>query len=278
MATSKSIIYFILLSIAMHTTVFAQTIRVISHPDLKPLANASISLDGRYLGITDDSGTFTNTAQAGLIKISFLGYISQTFPQPKTDTTILLLPASILLNEVIFSPPKEQILGYFGAWGNGVIHGIPDFNSAVVNSVTLTKYSSLKSFLFYIPNYPTSQTNIPFEFVIYKQVGEKYAEVPIVKPLRIEQYDFLWNSYSLTPFDISLAPGNYLFGMRWIKSAINENKRNRQLRQSLGTINKGNTAVNSYRSTPDKGWQLLATNKDGVTHYSIALLGLIIAK
>ena len=88
MATSKSIIYFILLSIAMHTTGFAQTIRVISHPDLKPLPNASISLDGKYLGITDDSGTFTNTAQAGIIKVSFLGYISQTFPQPKTDTTI----------------------------------------------------------------------------------------------------------------------------------------------------------------------------------------------
>lgn len=278
MATSKSILYFILLSIAIHTTGFAQTIRVISHPDLNPLANASISLDGKYLGITNESGTFPHTAQSGIIKISFLGCISQTFPRPQSDTTILLLPASILLNEVIISPPKEQILGYFGAWGNGVIHGIPDFNSSIVNSVTLTKHSRLKSFLFYIPNFPTSQTNIPFEFVIYKQIGEKYAELPMVKPLRIEQYDFLWNSYSLTPFDISLSPGNYLFGMRWIKSAVNQNKRNRQLRQSLGTINKGNTAVNSYRSTPDKGWQLLATNKDGITHYSIALLGLIIAK
>ena len=80
------------------------------------------------------------------------------------------------------------------------------------------------------------------------------------------------------PFDISLAPGKYLFEMRWIKSAVNESKKNRHLRQSLGTINKGNTEVSSYRSTPDKGWQLLASTKDGVTPHSIALLGLIIAK
>lgn len=45
--------------------------------------------------------------------------------------------------------------------------------------------------------------------------------------------------------------------MKWIKSTVNESKKNSSIRQALGTINKGNTQINSYRSTPNSGWQLL---------------------
>lgn len=274
----KPILQLVCLSLVFYATSFAQSIHVISHPDLKSLPNSNIFLNGKAIGTTDNQGIFTSTLKTGEIMISYLGYITQTFPTPKRDTTILLLPASILLTEVIVSPPKEKIMGYFGKWGNGVIHGIPDFNSSIVNSVTISKTATLKSFLFYVPNYPTSQVNVPFEFVVFKEIDGKYTNIPIISPIRIEQYGFLWNSYALEPFNISLEPGNYLFGMRWIKSAVNENKKNRHIRQSLGAINKGNTEVSSYRSTPDKGWQLLASSKDGITTYSIALLGLIIAK
>lgn len=278
MRSLKPIFNLVFLSLILCSSAFAQSIKVISHPDLKPLPNSTIFINGKSIGITNSQGLFNPAIKTGEISISYLGYITQTFPSPKTDTTILLLPASMLLSEIVVSPPQEKIMGYFGKWGNGVIHGIPDFNSSIVNSVTITKTTKLKSFLFYIPNYPTSQLNVPFEFVIFKEVDGKYSNTPIISPLRIEQYEFLWNSYALAPFHISLEPGNYLFGMRWIKSAVNENKKDRHIRQSLGTINKGNTSINSYRSTPNKGWQLLQSSKDGVTTYSIALLGLILAQ
>lgn len=278
MGIVKTTFYLASLSLILTTTSFAQSISVLSHPDLNPLAQSNISFNGKSIGATDSRGIFTHTMKIGEISVSYLGYITQTFPSPKRDTTILLLPSSILLSEVIVSPPKEKIMGYFGKWGNGVIYSIPDFNSSVVNSVTISKTTTLRSFLFYIPNFPESKANVPFEFVIFKEINGEYSKTPTIAPLRIAQYEFLWNSYSLEPFNISLEPGNYLFGMRWIKSAMHEDKKNKHIRQPLGTINKGNTEVNSYRSTPNKGWQLLSTSKDGLTNYSIALLGLIVDK
>lgn len=273
-----SVIRLIVISIFIYSGSFAQEIKVISHPELKPLPNVNVVLDGKNIGITDSFGLFHTDIKGSEISLSFLGYITQIFPKPKRDTTILLLPSTILLTEVIISPPKEKIIGYFGKWGNGVIYGKPDFNSSIVNTINITELTKLRSFLFYIPNFQNSQINIPFEFVIYKEVDGKYLTTTIINPIRIEQYDFLWNSFSLEPYNISLEPGNYLFGMKWIKSTIHENKKNSSIRQALGTINKGNTEVNSYRSTPDKGWQILASNKEGITNFSIALLGLIIDK
>lgn len=265
-------ITFLLISICTYS--FAQSIKVITHPELKPLPNVNVALDGKNIGITDSVGQFHTKSKGLEFSLSYLGYITQIFPKPKKDTTVLLLPAAILLAEVIISPPREKIIGYFGKWGNGVIHGKPDFNSSIVNSIKISELTKLRSFLFYIPNYPNSQINVPFEFVIFKEVDGKYLTTTTITPIRIEQYGFLWNSFSLEPYALSLEPGNYLFGMKWIKSAV----KNSSARQSLGTINKGNTEVNSYRSTPDKGWQLLATNTDGVTNFNVALLGLIIDK
>ncbi len=259
----------IVISVFISLGSFAQSIKVISYPDLKPLPNANIALDKKNIGITNFDGVFNTREMGSEITLSFLGYITQIFPKPQRDTSILMLPASILLTEVIISPPKEKIMGYFGKWGNGIIYGKPDFNSAIVNSITISEVTKLKSFLFYIPTFPNSQINVPFEFVIFKEVNGKYLTTTLINPIRIEQYNFLWNSFSLTPYNLSLEPGNYVFGMKWIKNAA---------RQALGTINKGATEVSSYRSTPNKGWQLLASNKDGVVNFSIALLGLIIDK
>ena len=274
----KYAIKLIVVSIFISLSSFAQSIKVTTYPDLKPLADANIALDKKNIGTTNIDGLYHIREIGAEITLSFLGYITQIFPKPQRDTSILMLPASILLAEVIISPPREKIKGYFGKWGNGITYGKPDFNSSIVNSITITEITKLKSFLFYIPNFQNSQINIPFEFVIFKEVNGQYLTTTLVNPIGIEQYDFLWNSFSLTPYNLSLEPGNYLFGMKWIKSKVNESRENSSIRQPLGTINKGATDVSSYRSTPNKGWQLLANNKDGVTNFTIALLGLIIDK
>ncbi len=274
MNSVKQAVKFIFILIFFCIASFAQSITVVSHPDLKKLPDVNVVLDGKSIGITDHNGKITINSVGSEITLSYLGYITQLFTKPQKDTSILLIPTSILLAEVIISPPKENIIGYFGKWGNGIIYGKPNFNSSIVNSLTITETTKLKSFLFYIPNFPNSELNIPFEFVIFKEVNGKYLTVPAINPIRIDRYGFLWNNFSLTEQNLIIEPGNYLFGMKWIKTDIN--KKNNSIRQALGTINKGKTDVNSYRSTPDKGWQLLSSTKDGVINYSIALLGLIV--
>ncbi|RZK11598.1 MAG: carboxypeptidase-like regulatory domain-containing protein [Flavobacterium sp.] len=264
----------IFLSFFCYAISSAQSITVVSHPDSQPLPDVNISLDGKNIGFTDSKGKFKLNSIGNELVVSYVGYITQLLPTPKKDTSILLIPVSILLAEVIISPPKEKIIGYFGTWGNGVIYGKPVFNSSVVNSMTIAETTKLKSFLFYIPNFPNSTVNVPFEFVLYKEVNGKFLASPSFHPVRIDRYDFLWNSFSLADKDIQLEPGNYLFGMRWIRT--DTNRKDSSIRQALGTINKGKTQVSSYRSTPDKGWQILSTAKDGVTIYSIAMLGLIV--
>lgn len=202
-------------------SVFGQSIKVISYPHLTALSDVNVALDRKNIGTTNIEGVFTSKAIGDEITLSYLGFITQIFPRPQSDTTIMMLPASILLEEVIISPPEEKIIGYFGTWGNGVIYGKPDFNSSIVNSMTILEVAKLKSFLFYIPNFPKSQINIPFELVIFKEIDGKYATEPLINPIKIEHYDFLWNSFSLVENHISLEPGNYLFGMKWIKSTAN---------------------------------------------------------
>ena len=272
---SKLAINFCIL-ILSYTASFAQTIKTISFPELRPLPDVNVALDAKNIGKTDSFGSFNTKVKGIELTLSYLGYITQIVPKPQRDTTILMLPSSILLDEVVISPPKEKIIGYFGKWGNGVIYGKPEFNSSIVNTISISEPTKLKSFLFYIPNFPDSQINVPFEFVIFKEVDGKYLTTTAFIPIQIDQYSFLWNNFSLSPYNITLEPGNYLFGMKWIKSAIN--KENIAIRQALGTINKGKTDVSSYRSTPNKGWQLLSSTTNGITNFSIALLGLTIDK
>lgn len=239
---------------------------MLKYPELKSLSDLTITDEAKKIIKTNiDGEADLSGGLLGKLQLSHVGYVTQIINKPKRDTVVLMLPETILLEEVVVQPPKEKILGYFGKRGNGTMRSQadPERNLTTVNRIVLEKESKLKSFLFYILKDKYNMVNVPFEFVIFKNVNNQFVEIKDKTPILIDSYNYKWNSFSLMEHEITLKPGTYYFGMRWLNKLapkftydvkLSRSKTIRNFGPAMSTISSSDPNVLSYFHTPKFGW------------------------
>jgi hypothetical protein len=239
---------------------------LLKYPELKSLSDLTITDEAKKIIKTNiDGEADLSGGLLGKLQLSHVGYVTQIINKPKRDTVVLMLPETILLEEVVIHPPKEKILGYFGKRGGGTMRSQadPETNLTTVNRIVIEKESKLKSFLFYILKDKYDMVNVPFEFVIFKRTDNQFVELKEKTPIVIDKYNYNWNSFSLEEHQITLEPGIYYFGMRWLNELapkftydvkLSKSKTIRNFGPAVSTISSTNSNVLSYFYTPKFGW------------------------
>ncbi len=281
----SSPIFFTALLCICNLNLNAQTIKLLSYPELKPLVGLSITDVSKKTIKTNTNGEVQlEVVDMGKLQLSYVGYITQIINKPKRDTVVMMLPHTMLLDEVVIQPPKEKILGHFGKRGNGTMRSgaLPERNLTAVNRIVIEKETKLKSFLFYILKDKYEMKNVPFEFVLFKRVDNQFVELKEKTPIVIDKYDYRWNSFSLEEHQINLEPGTYYFGMRWLNKLapqytydvkISKSTTIKSFGPAMSTISSTNEQVLSYFHTSRFGW---VKSKPDNNFYVSFTMGLIV--
>jgi len=253
---------------------YAQKIKVLDSISRVSIPYATFKFNNGKISLSDSDGSIelsTKTTELKTISVSYLGYISKSFPLPRKDTTILLNENIIRLGEIVItnSAKTSKIIGNFQKKTKNVIVNSKtdrDISFTVVNKSKPIK-GGIKSLLFYIysdKNYSNLNELSPLEIVFYSSNNNGLPKEKPLYKLLIKNYTVGWNKVILNeaeiPTDIS-----FFYGIKWIYDPVKYHYKNIAKKKiypfygsKLGTVSTDNIDFHqTYFFNISKGWMMV---------------------